>query len=635
MRALFRVLSATLVVSSIAGCTDEQDLVSPSHRRVAPASRPASRAVYASSPDLALLMVDVRGGDLQAPLRYDIVLKDGVSEAALPLPKGKGYEVTFRGYDRAGVQTHQGTTYAEYVGVGENKPLGLSLEPVENTSPGPSLEPDSKGTSVALEVGVRGVPRLEKGSQLIIESPLEEVNGGEPIHFSAYVIDPGGKRMDLDPGDFNWFIDDPRVDLFDPARPKGPQDDLNITSRAELLREIKVGVTVFDQLTVVIIHILWTYDPVIDISAGRSVTCSLRLSGRIECWGDDDEEMLGDGLLNQNIWTQCADFPNSVSDYRCVPWPVSSGGRVFSTLSVGGGHVCAIEKVTRAAFCWGRNTEGQLGPGISGWYVAAPTSPVTDNNGKTLAFEGISAGGTHTCGRTSNRNVFCWGANGNQQQGTWTTPTSALRYGAAAAGDRHTCALDDMGWVACAGDQMLTPHVYLLTLGRGPNAFHACGTKDNRDVICWGKNFEAQLGRPIDPDPATRFLPQPHGGVLMNGVALKADQVAAGALSTCALDQGAVFCWGSNRHGERGDGTIAPPTPGNGNPTPNRVAPPAGQSFERITAGDRHVCGVVTSGSIYCWGANERGQLGIGQTRVLVGGVFINAVPTPMKVVGT
>ena len=623
MRALVRVFAAALVAVSLAACTDEHDPISPATRRLAPTALHASKTVYASSPNLALLMVDVQGGDLQSPLRYDILFKDGVSDSPLPLPEGKGYEISLRGYDAEGVQTHQGKTYVEYIEVGENKPFDLTLESI------------SKAEPVKLNVGVLGEPRLEKGSQIVIESPVKEIKPGESVHFSAYVLDPRGERMELDPSAFHWFVDDPHIDLFEPARPHGPQDDLNINSIGELER-LNIGVTAFDQLVIVTIPVQLVYDPYIDISAGFKATCALKQSGRIDCWGDDQQEMLGDGQLAQDIRHHCSDFEQQgffFGRMRCVPTPIYSSGRLFRSLSVGGGQVCAIETSTNAAYCWGQNAQGQLGPGISGSLVAAPTSPVA-SNGKTLAFSSITAGGSHTCGRQMSDIVFCWGDNASQQLGGWTSSTSALRYGAVSAGNRHTCTLDAMGSVDCAGAQVSRPGLNLSTLGRGGTAFgHACGTTSSRDVICWGMNAQGQLGRPIDP--ATAGIPQDARGVLMNGVSLKADQVAVGAFFTCALDQGTVSCWGSNLNGQRGDGTLAPNTSTGGNPTPNRVAGPGGQAFTRITAGDNHVCGLVVSGSIYCWGLNERGQLGIGQTRVFLNGAPINAVPTPTKVIGT
>src|SRR5690606_19867497 len=65
---------------------------------------------------------------------------------------------------------------------------------------------------------------------------------------------------------------------------------------------------------------------------------------------------------------------------------------------------------------------------------------------------------------------------------------------------------------------------------------------------------------------------------------------------------GAAWCWGDNRFGQLGVGSVAS---GDG---PQRVTAPAG-AFTTITAGGRHACGIASS-TTYCWGEDSLGQLG-------------------------
>ncbi len=85
-------------------------------------------------------------------------------------------------------------------------------------------------------------------------------------------------------------------------------------------------------------------------------------------------------------------------------------------------------------------------------------------------------------------------------------------------------------------------------------------------------------------------------------------QITAGGSHTCALTAaGEVYCWGSNRSGEAGIG-------GYGD-LPAPVMPVNGLSgVSAITAGDSHTCALLTSGTVWCWGANWYGQLGDGTT---------------------
>jgi len=76
--------------------------------------------------------------------------------------------------------------------------------------------------------------------------------------------------------------------------------------------------------------------------------------------------------------------------------------------------------------------------------------------------------------------------------------------------------------------------------------------------------------------------------------------------SRCALGSGGkAYCWGDNSHGQIGDGTFTRRT------TPTVVG--GGLSFTSLASENAdHACGIATSGQLYCWGANNFGQLGDG-----------------------
>ena len=78
---------------------------------------------------------------------------------------------------------------------------------------------------------------------------------------------------------------------------------------------------------------------------------------------------------------------------------------------------------------------------------------------------------------------------------------------------------------------------------------------------------------------------------------------------TCAVRADAsLWCWGDNRGGQLGDGTIRArrtAAPVLGLPAPVR----------QVSLGHSHSCAVLTDDSLWCWGENDEGQLGDG-TRV-------------------
>ena len=111
---------------------------------------------------------------------------------------------------------------------------------------------------------------------------------------------------------------------------------------------------------------------------------------------------------------------------------------------------------------------------------------------------------------------------------------------------------------------------------------------------CWG--VARVNGTMNDSSTATDFPG------LSSGVAA----VAVGNSTACAvLTSGALKCWGSNFHGQLGDGTTTDSL------TPVQVSGLT-SGVVAISAGDSYVCALMDSGALKCWGRNLSGQLGDG-----------------------
>ena len=78
--------------------------------------------------------------------------------------------------------------------------------------------------------------------------------------------------------------------------------------------------------------------------------------------------------------------------------------------------------------------------------------------------------------------------------------------------------------------------------------------------------------------------------------------IAAGGRHSCVLFVSRVFCWGANDRGQLGDGELE------ARDTPNAIV--GDLEFAQVSAGRAHSCGVTRGGDAYCWGSDERGQLG-------------------------
>lgn len=89
-------------------------------------------------------------------------------------------------------------------------------------------------------------------------------------------------------------------------------------------------------------------------------------------------------------------------------------------------------------------------------------------------------------------------------------------------------------------------------------------------------------------------------------------QVAAGLDSTCAVDsEGTVSCWGLDDRGQLGRGLLTgvASIPAN---IDDGVLGDQPSAVRAVTVGDRFACAVTMTGEVWCWGANDRAQLGGG-----------------------
>jgi alpha-tubulin suppressor-like RCC1 family protein len=78
--------------------------------------------------------------------------------------------------------------------------------------------------------------------------------------------------------------------------------------------------------------------------------------------------------------------------------------------------------------------------------------------------------------------------------------------------------------------------------------------------------------------------------------------IASGRRHVCAIKAGSLYCWGDNQGGELGIGTTQP------QPTPVAVALPG--RVVHVSSFDSHTCALLEDRRIYCWGANQHLQSG-------------------------
>lgn len=138
----------------------------------------------------------------------------------------------------------------------------------------------------------------------------------------------------------------------------------------------------------------------------------------------------------------------------------------------------------------------------------------------------------------------------------------------------------------------------------GASGSTSCGIAGGK-AYCWGSNRFGQLGNGTIGGNAQAPVAVSTSGVLSGKVLVG---IATGQAFACALDsQGLVYCWGKNSAGQLGDGSGA-----------DSLVPVAvttsgtlqGVSLRQVSAGENHVCAI--DDTVYCWGSNASGQLGQG-----------------------
>lgn len=125
---------------------------------------------------------------------------------------------------------------------------------------------------------------------------------------------------------------------------------------------------------------------------------------------------------------------------------------------------------------------------------------------------------------------------------------------------------------------------------------HDCAVAINDFVWCWGWNAHGEMGLPVTPEEmASPVVRKP---TVLEGTT-DAVELALGADHSCArLQGGGVRCWGDNRSGQLGIGSIT-----NAPGLPTRV--PALADVDALVAYKNNTCARLRDQSVMCWGAGE------------------------------
>jgi len=306
------------------------------------------------------------------------------------------------------------------------------------------------------------------------------------------------------------------------------------------------------------------------ISSGYEHTCALDAAGAAYCWGLNSYGQLGDGTTTSTTVPVAVDTNGVLA------------GKTLTQITSGVVATCALDSAG-AAFCWGFNAYGQIGDGEKSPFSTVPVAVDTNGvlAGKTLTQ--IMSGYEETCALDSAGAAYCWGRDSYGQLGDGSNANSsvpvAVNSTGALAGRAltqiavswyHACAVDAVGTAFCwgrdsygqLGDGSVTDSNVPEAVDAGgvlagkaltqvvAGAFDTCALDSAGAAYCWGYDHYGELG---DASTTSSSVPVAvdTGGALA-GKTLT--QITIGDYHTCAVDAaGAAYCWGRDTVGELGD----------------------------------------------------------------------------------
>lgn len=324
------------------------------------------------------------------------------------------------------------------------------------------------------------------------------------------------------------------------------------------------------------------------VSAAEDYTVAIRYDGTLWAWGRNNHGQLGDGTtVDKNVPTQIGTLTDWVQ------------------VSAKGGHTVAVTK-NGYLYAWGKNDYGQLGDGTT-------TERHISTRIGTATWKAAYAGDGFTIGISLNNSntIWGWGNNDKAQLGNDPSNLPSSLVPVQIIGPRKNIIKEiytyptwyDVGvgkdyFVGICYD---INTAYPVALPTDP---------EDKNIVVWGNNLYGQLGtgnldRVDEPLIITELdiVTDPTREIK------KFEKITTGNHHTMALKRdGSLWAWGNNTHGELG----VDPNVASSYNEPTQLF--STDVWIDIMAGENFSVGIKSDGTLWTWGANDKGQLGNGVT---------------------
>ncbi len=397
-------------------------------------------------------------------------------------------------------------------------------------------------------------------------------------------------------------------------------------------------------------------------SMGFYTTCGIDENGKLYCWGNNGETLLGTGKFTPYI--------------QYAPVEIGDPDLSWKDVSVGFKTICAVT-TSNQVYCWGIGTEGINNWGSLLTYnspISTATPMLTDLT--NVDWTQFSLGDRTGCAIDPDGKLFCWGSrlayglpdpealqckplldkplevqnpyfkkwvdvktvyggtialdeDGNMWWGGLgmdRVDGLGLRFPESEIGNQEPLftslypieSTDDTKWKKI-GESYIIPGQLsdYQRVNYRPHSFHTCSISKEGKLYCWGSNGSGQLGLGFIDDNNLYSYP------LQVTHSYKWIDVATNGWKkqTCAIDENHdLYCWGANNFGHLGIGDELIKTV----PFPTKITRPAGVKWEKIYPSLFGFCALSTEKQLYCWGDMD--------LMSAVTGSYYDSVTTPILI---